>query len=129
MSEYKQRDLAFIGSGNIFADLGLENSEELLAKSTLARTIREIIKHRDLTQSKAAKLLDTHQTQISRLNSGEGLNGMSPRALNISAIPYNNCFFEGIFISTFCRSPSTFCCILNKVPFLTNKCCEPRHNA
>ena len=64
-------------SGNIFADLGLYNSEELLAKSTLARTIREIIKHRDLTQAKAAKLLDTHQTQISRLNSGEGLNSIS----------------------------------------------------
>ena len=31
-------------SGNVFADLGLENSKELLAKSTLARTIREIIK-------------------------------------------------------------------------------------
>jgi predicted XRE-type DNA-binding protein len=64
-------------SGNIFADLGLENSEELLAKSTLARTIREIIKDRKLTQAKAAKLLGTHQTQISRLNSGVGIDSMS----------------------------------------------------
>ncbi len=64
-------------SGNVFADLGLENSEELLAKSTLARTIREIIKHRKLTQAKAAKLLGTHQTQVSRLNSGAGIDSMS----------------------------------------------------
>lgn len=64
-------------SGNVFADLGLENSEELLAKSTLARTIREIIKHRNLTQAKAAKLLGTHQTQVSRLNSGAGVDSMS----------------------------------------------------
>jgi len=64
-------------SGNVFADLGLENSEELLAKSTLARTIREIIKDRNLTQAKAAKLLDTHQTQISRLNNGAGVDTMS----------------------------------------------------
>ncbi len=64
-------------SGNIFADLGLESSDELQAKSTLARTIREIIKDRKLTQAKAAKLLGTHQTQISRLNSGAGIDSMS----------------------------------------------------
>lgn len=64
-------------SGNVFADLGLENSDELLAKSTLARAIREIIKDQKLTQAKAAKLLGTHQTQVSRLNSGAGIDSMS----------------------------------------------------
>ncbi len=64
-------------SGNVFADLDLEDSKELLAKSTLARTIREIIKDRKLTQAKAAKLLGTHQTQVSRLNSGAGIDSMS----------------------------------------------------
>jgi len=74
----KNEEEIFIkSSGNIFADLGLENSDELLAKSTLARTIREIIKHRGLTQTDAAKLLDTHQTQISRLNNGVGIDSMS----------------------------------------------------
>lgn len=63
--------------GNVFADLGLDNAEELHAKSTLAQTIRDIIKHRNLTQAKAAKLLDTHQTQVSRLNSGAGIDSMS----------------------------------------------------
>lgn len=73
----KEEQIFTKSSGNVFADLGLENSEELLAKSTLARTIREIIKHRNLTQTQAAKLLETHQTQVSRLNSGEGIDSMS----------------------------------------------------
>jgi len=64
-------------SGNVFADLGLENSDELQAKADLARSIREIIKHRKLTQAKAATLLGAHQTQISRLSSGAGIDGMS----------------------------------------------------
>lgn len=73
----KEEPICTKSSGNVFADLGLENSEELLAKSTLARTIRDIIKHRNLTQKKAAELFRTHQTQVSRLNSGEGINSMS----------------------------------------------------
>ncbi len=64
-------------SGNVFADLGMENAEELLAKSNLACAIREIIKDRKLTQAKAAKLLNTHQTYLSRLNSGAGIDSMS----------------------------------------------------
>ena len=73
----KENQIITKSSGNVFADLGLENSKELLAKSTLARTIREIIKQRKLTQTKAAELLDTHQTQVSRLNSGAGIDSMS----------------------------------------------------
>ena len=65
------------GSGNIFDDLGLDNSDEMLAKSTLAITIRKIIKQRKLTQAQAAKLFGTHQTQVSRLNSGKGVASMS----------------------------------------------------
>ena len=64
-------------SGNVFADLGLENADELLAKSRLVQEIRQIIKHRSLTQAQAAKTLDTHQTQISRLNTGKGIDSMS----------------------------------------------------
>ena len=73
----KENQIITKSSGNVFADLGLENSKELLAKSTLARAIREIIKQRKLTQTKAAELLDTHQTQVSRLNSGAGIDSMS----------------------------------------------------
>ena len=64
-------------SGNVFADLGPENADELLAKSRLVQEIRQIIKHRSLTQAQAAKTLDTHKTQISRLNTGKGIDSMS----------------------------------------------------
>lgn len=64
-------------SGNVFRDLELENAEELLAKSSLAIKIRELIKKRGLTQVAAAKLLNTHQTQIARLTNSENISGMS----------------------------------------------------
>jgi predicted XRE-type DNA-binding protein len=38
------------GSGNVFADLGLSNPEERLAKAQLVHRIAEIIKERQLTQ-------------------------------------------------------------------------------
>lgn len=59
--------------GNVFADLGLENSEELLAKSRLALEILRIIKKRKLTQAQAAKILYTDQSQISILKAGDCL--------------------------------------------------------
>lgn len=45
------------GSGNIFADLGLENSDELLVKAELARKISEIIVQQQQTQAEAAVVL------------------------------------------------------------------------
>ena len=43
-------------SGNVFADLGLENSDELLVKAELARKISNIIIQQDMTQAEAAEL-------------------------------------------------------------------------
>ena len=57
-------------SGNVFADLGLENAEELHAKGMLALTILGIIDDRQLTQSEAAEFLGTDQSHISRLKRG-----------------------------------------------------------
>ena len=59
------------GSGNVFADLGLEDAEELLAKSKLAQEIRKVIRGRGMTQAQAGALLGTSQTEISRLMRGE----------------------------------------------------------
>ena len=44
-------------SGNVFADLGIENAEEYLAKSELAAEILWIVQRRRLTQAEAGKLL------------------------------------------------------------------------
>ena len=54
-------------SGNVFADLGLPNSEQELLKAKLTVQIYRLIKDRGLTQSKAAELLGTTQAQVSAL--------------------------------------------------------------
>jgi predicted XRE-type DNA-binding protein len=54
-------------SGNVFADLGLPNSEQELLKAKLTVQIYRIIKDLGLTQSKAAELLGTSQAQVSAL--------------------------------------------------------------
>ena len=55
------------GSGNIFADLGLPNPEERLLKSGIVIELRRLIKARNLTQVKAAKLIGISQPDLSRL--------------------------------------------------------------
>ena len=60
----------FEGSGNIFADLGLANPEEALAKSQLVWEIAKIIKKRKLTQAKVAKTLKIAQPKVSLLLRG-----------------------------------------------------------
>ena len=52
-------------SGNVFADLGIENPEEALAKSELARQIAMLIKKKKLTQKRAAEILGIDQPKIS----------------------------------------------------------------
>jgi predicted XRE-type DNA-binding protein len=63
-------------SGNVFADLGLPNAEDRLAKAELARKVSEIIVARRLTQMEAAELLGIDQPKISALVRGR-LQGFS----------------------------------------------------
>jgi predicted XRE-type DNA-binding protein len=64
------------GSTNVFADLALPDSEELLAKAQLASAISDIIDGRRLTQAAAADLLGTTQPKVSNLVRGR-LEGFS----------------------------------------------------
>lgn len=57
-------------SGNIFADLDVENPEEALAKAKLARAISMIITRRHLTQTQAAVVLGVDQPKVSSLMRG-----------------------------------------------------------
>ena len=63
-------------SGNVFADLGLKNPEELLAKAQIVQRISDVIAERKLTQLRAAKLLGIDQPKISALLRGK-LDGFS----------------------------------------------------
>ena len=65
-----------LGSGNVFADLGLPNADEMLAKAELAQKIGAIISRRRLTQADAAKLLGVDQPKVSALLRGH-LSGFS----------------------------------------------------
>jgi predicted XRE-type DNA-binding protein len=58
-------------SGNVFADLGLKNAEERLAKAELAIRIAYLIKARKLTQLAAAKACGIDQPKISKLMRGD----------------------------------------------------------
>lgn len=51
-------------SGNVFADLELENAEELLLRSELSMTIETIIKKRKLTQDQIVKILGISKKQL-----------------------------------------------------------------
>lgn len=54
-------------SGNVFADFGLEDADDLMAKAELALAIRKRIEQRGLTQTQAAELIGTTQARISEL--------------------------------------------------------------
>jgi predicted XRE-type DNA-binding protein len=59
------------GSTNVYADLGLENAEEMLVKAQLATKIGEIIKRRKLTQAQAAQVLGIPQPKLSNMLRGQ----------------------------------------------------------
>jgi predicted XRE-type DNA-binding protein len=54
-------------SGNVFADLGLENADELLVKADLAHAINSEIRSRDWTQAEAAERTGLTQSDVSRV--------------------------------------------------------------
>ena len=68
------------GSGNVFADLGLEQPDEARAKAGLAHKIADIISRGGMTQAQAAKLLGLDQPKVSALIRGR-LGGFSVERL------------------------------------------------
>ena len=57
-------------SGNVFADIGIPNPEQALAKAELARQINKIIIERRISQPEAASLLGIDQPRVSALRNG-----------------------------------------------------------
>ncbi len=70
-------------SGNVFADLGLPEPEEELAKAKLASRIRQIVKERRLTQVAAAALIGIDQPKVSALLNGRLANFSSDRLMRL----------------------------------------------
>jgi len=58
------------GSGNIFADLKLENADELFARAQLGYCIYKILEEKNLKQREIAELLGIAQPDVSHLLNG-----------------------------------------------------------
>ena len=67
----KRRANVHVGSGNVFADLGLPDAEDMLLKSTIVIELRRLIAQRKLTQTAAAKLIGISQADLSRILRGQ----------------------------------------------------------
>jgi predicted XRE-type DNA-binding protein len=69
-AENPERARFVAGSGNVFADLGLPNPEEALARAKLAQTIVETIERRGLSQAEAAQIMGVDQPKVSAIVRG-----------------------------------------------------------
>ena len=58
------------GSGNIFADLGLNDSDELYARAQIGVHVFKILKERKLKQREIAGILGIAQPDVSHLMNG-----------------------------------------------------------
>jgi predicted XRE-type DNA-binding protein len=58
-------------SGNVYADLGYENSEEMLLKAHLVMRLSQAIKAKGLNQYQAAEVLGIDQPKVSALIRGQ----------------------------------------------------------
>lgn len=68
----RKKELEYeISSGNVFADLGLDDADELLARAQLGHTVRMILKGKRLKQREIAKLLGIDQAEVSKLMNGQ----------------------------------------------------------
>src|SRR6266496_1133943 len=66
----KNRRKHAVGSGNIFADIGLPNAEEHFVKAQLVYKIDRLMKARGLTQVAAARLFGVKQPDVSKMLRG-----------------------------------------------------------
>ena len=60
-----------VGSGNVFADIGLPDAGELLVKAQLVYKIDGLMKKRGLKQVQAAKLFGVKQPDVSKMLRGD----------------------------------------------------------
>ena len=65
------------GSGNVFADLGLRDPDEMLARAELLRRVTRIVDKRGLSQAETATLLGLKQPDVSALLRGRYLRRFS----------------------------------------------------
>jgi predicted XRE-type DNA-binding protein len=58
------------GSGNVFADLGLEDADDLFARAKIGFHVYKILQNKKLAQREIASLLGIKQPEVSHLMNG-----------------------------------------------------------
>lgn len=58
------------GSGNVFADLGLDDADDLLARAKIGFLVYTLLKDKHLKQREIAELLGIKQPEVSHLMNG-----------------------------------------------------------
>lgn len=74
-----------VGSGNVFADMGLPDPEEHLLKARLARLINRTVEEKGWTQRHTAGVLGITQPKVSDLRRGRLKNFSVERLLGFLA--------------------------------------------
>ena len=68
MPRKKLREIEFkFGSDNIFADLGLDNADDLYTRAALGVQVMRILRERRYTQKQAAEFLGIKQPEVSAI--------------------------------------------------------------
>lgn len=76
------KEIKFLeGSENVFADIGVRDSEDSLIRAKLAKQIADVIGRRRLTQTEVARILQIDQPKVSKLVRGRILGFTSDRLL------------------------------------------------
>jgi predicted XRE-type DNA-binding protein len=71
MSKKNQRHIEYEeGSGNVFADLGLEDADELFTRAQIGFHVYTILKDKKLKQHEISSLLGIAQPDVSHLMNG-----------------------------------------------------------
>ncbi len=68
--------------GNVFEDIGLANSQDLLIKAQIVTKIEQELKKRELTQAEASKIIDIPQSRLSKILRGQFINVSESKLLH-----------------------------------------------
>jgi predicted XRE-type DNA-binding protein len=66
-----QEEIFEESSGNVFADLGLEDADELFTRGKIGIQVLRLLKQRNLKQREISELLGIPQPEVSHLMKGE----------------------------------------------------------
>lgn len=70
----EEKSKCYMGSGNVFADLGLPDAEELQLKSYLGTELRTAIKAKHLSRRRAAQKMGMSKEELIQLLEGSIFN-------------------------------------------------------